>query len=205
MSHGARNWPFLTLTTLPVAAAASNRSVCRHRNAGNLQDVDGLRDLSALRGLMDVGEHGHAERGANFGKDRQRLPQADPARRGGAGAVGLVERGLVDEPHAKPRGNLLQRSCHLERVRAALELARASDDRDRQVVAEPDRPCADDRRGCTIGVQGIIPFSRGPCRAAAGGSTLSRPRISGLRRGQHPLPPRIAGHFTAENAVGASI
>src|ERR1700722_13413436 len=34
MSHGARNCPFLTLTTLPVAAAASNRSVCRHRNAG---------------------------------------------------------------------------------------------------------------------------------------------------------------------------
>src|SRR3954471_2689431 len=34
MSQGARNWPFLTLTTLPVAAAANRRSVCRHRNAG---------------------------------------------------------------------------------------------------------------------------------------------------------------------------
>ena len=34
MSHGARNCPFLTLTTLPVAAAASSKSVCRHRKAG---------------------------------------------------------------------------------------------------------------------------------------------------------------------------
>jgi hypothetical protein len=34
MSHGARNWPFLTLTGLPVAPAASSRSVCRHRKAG---------------------------------------------------------------------------------------------------------------------------------------------------------------------------
>src|SRR6516165_2485030 len=34
MSQGARNCPFLTFTTFPVAAAASRRSVCRHRNAG---------------------------------------------------------------------------------------------------------------------------------------------------------------------------
>jgi len=34
MSQGAKNWPFLTLTTLPVAAAATRRSVCRHRKAG---------------------------------------------------------------------------------------------------------------------------------------------------------------------------
>ncbi len=34
MSQGAMNWPFLTLTILPVAAAATTRSVWRHRNAG---------------------------------------------------------------------------------------------------------------------------------------------------------------------------
>src|SRR5205807_296056 len=34
MSPGATNWPFLTLTGLPVAAAARSRSVWRHRNAG---------------------------------------------------------------------------------------------------------------------------------------------------------------------------
>src|SRR6056297_1168417 len=34
MSPGAMNWPFFTLTAAGVAAAASNRSVCRARNAG---------------------------------------------------------------------------------------------------------------------------------------------------------------------------
>ena len=34
MSHGARNWPFFTLTARPVAAAASSKSVWRQRNAG---------------------------------------------------------------------------------------------------------------------------------------------------------------------------
>ena len=34
MSRPERNWAFLMLTTLPVLAAATSRSVCRHRKAG---------------------------------------------------------------------------------------------------------------------------------------------------------------------------
>ena len=34
MASGERNWPFLMLTTLPVCAAATSKSVCRHKNAG---------------------------------------------------------------------------------------------------------------------------------------------------------------------------
>ena len=34
ISQGAMNWPFLTFTGRPVAAAASSRSVWRARNAG---------------------------------------------------------------------------------------------------------------------------------------------------------------------------
>jgi hypothetical protein len=34
MSQGARNWPFLTLIARPVCAAATRRSVWRHRKAG---------------------------------------------------------------------------------------------------------------------------------------------------------------------------
>ena len=34
MSQGARNWPFFTLTTRPVAPAATIKSVCRQRKAG---------------------------------------------------------------------------------------------------------------------------------------------------------------------------
>jgi hypothetical protein len=72
---------------------------------------------------VHVGEHRHAERRAQLGEDRQRLVEPDAARAFGAGAVGLVERGLVDEADAKPRGDLLQRGGHLERVRAALQHA----------------------------------------------------------------------------------
>ena len=56
-----------------------------------------------------------------------------------AGAVGLVERGLVDEADAEPRRDLLQRRRHLERVRAAFQLARPGDQRQRQRVAEARR------------------------------------------------------------------
>ena len=34
MSHGAKNWPFLTLIILFVLAAAINKSVCLHKKAG---------------------------------------------------------------------------------------------------------------------------------------------------------------------------
>ena len=42
----------------------------------DLQHVDRLRDFGALRGLVHVGQHGQAERGADLGEDRQRLRQA---------------------------------------------------------------------------------------------------------------------------------
>ena len=61
MSSGARNWPFLMLTTLPVRAAATIRSVWRDRNAGNLQDVGDLRRPGRLPGLVDVGQDRHAD------------------------------------------------------------------------------------------------------------------------------------------------
>ena len=34
ISHGAKNWPFLTLIIFPVLAAAIKRSVCLHKKAG---------------------------------------------------------------------------------------------------------------------------------------------------------------------------
>jgi len=73
---------------------------------------------------VNVGQHRQAERGTDFGKNRQRLFQADAARGGARGAVGLVERGFVDEADVESRGNLLQRAGDLERMRPALKLAR---------------------------------------------------------------------------------
>ena len=65
----------------------------------------------------------------------------------GAGAVRLVERGLVDEPDADPAGDLLERRRHLERVAAALERARPGDQRERQRIAEAHGADSDDRIG----------------------------------------------------------
>ena len=54
-------------------------------------------------GFVHVGQHRQAELGSDFGEDRQRRIEADAARAFRAGAVGLVEGGLVDEPDAEPR------------------------------------------------------------------------------------------------------
>ena len=53
-----------------------------------------------------------------------------------AGAVRLVERGLVDEADPELRRHLLQPPGHVEGVLARFELAGPGDERERQVVAE---------------------------------------------------------------------
>ena len=95
----------------------------------DLQHVDGLRDAGALLDLVHVGEHRDAERVADVGKNRQRLVEAHAARALRAGAVGLVERGLVDEADLQPRRDLLERRRHFQRMRAALQRAGPRDQR----------------------------------------------------------------------------
>ena len=79
MSQGARNWPFLTLTALPVLAAAISRSVCRHKKGGDLQHVDRGCDARALLGVVHVGEHRNFQAVADLGEDRQRRVEAEAA------------------------------------------------------------------------------------------------------------------------------
>src|SRR3982074_3220145 len=110
MSHGARTCPFFTLTILPVAAAATSRSVCRHRKAGicststayvNSQHFEASwpsvstgmpSHVDALRGFVDIGQHGHAQRLADLFKPIQPISTVISLMGGHAGAVGLVER-----------------------------------------------------------------------------------------------------------------
>ncbi len=61
MSQGARNWPFLTLITRPVLAAATRRSVWRRQEGRYLQDVDDLAHVGALFFSVDVGQNRNAE------------------------------------------------------------------------------------------------------------------------------------------------
>ena len=104
---------------------------------------------------MNIGEHGQSNHGADFRKDRKRLFQPDAALGGAAGAVGLVKRGLVDEADLQPRGDLLQGAGDFQRMCATLELARARDDRNRQIIAEFDRSDVNDRRGLALALNGV--------------------------------------------------
>ena len=80
MSQGARNCPFLTLTARPVRAAATRRSVWRQRKAGICRTSTASATRRALVALVHVGDHRQAERLADFGEDRQRRLEAEPAR-----------------------------------------------------------------------------------------------------------------------------
>ena len=139
MSQGARNWPFLTLTT-PAGLGGRDQQVgLAAQERRNLQHVDDLGHGRALARFMHVGQHGQAGPLADFGKDGQGgfEPHATLAAR--AGPVGLVEGGLEDDADAKRGRYFLEGKCHFERVVAALHLAGARDQRQRLGVAEADR------------------------------------------------------------------
>ena len=136
MSQGARNWPFFTLTALPGFGGGDQQIGLPAQERRDLQYVDRWRDARALRGVVHVGEHRNFQCVADFGEDRQRRVEADAARTLGRRAVGLVEGGLVDETDADARRDLFERARHFQRMRAAFQLARPGDQRQRQGVAE---------------------------------------------------------------------
>ena len=139
MSQGARNWPFFTLTTRPVFAAAISRSVWRQRKAGICRMSTASAAAAHCAASCTSVSTGQSERGANLGEDRQRRLEPDAARAVAAGAVRLVERGLVDEANPDALRHLLERLRHLQRMGTAFELARTCDQRERQIVAEARR------------------------------------------------------------------
>ncbi|MNC72751.1 hypothetical protein D3C75_1238480 [compost metagenome] len=87
---------------------------------------------------MDVGQGRQAGDFTDFGEDRHRVLQADPARGGGAGAVRLVEAGLVDNADVQPLADFLQTMRRLQRVLAAFHLAGAGDEDDATTAADHD-------------------------------------------------------------------
>ena len=90
MSHGARNWPFFTLTARPVSPAATRRSVCRQRNAGICSTSTASAAGAHCSARVHVGQHRQAEPLAHLGENLQAPRHADAARGTGAGAVRLV-------------------------------------------------------------------------------------------------------------------
>ena len=80
----------------------------------NLQHVDGRRHARALRGVVHVGEHRHFQLSRISAKIGSAASRPMPRAALGRGAVGLVERGLVDEADADARRDLLERRRHFQ-------------------------------------------------------------------------------------------
>ena len=138
MSQGARNWPFFTLIARPVRPAATSRSVWRQRKAGICSTSTASAAGAHWSGACTSVSVGRPGLRAHLGEDAEALRHADAARRGGAGAVGLVEAGFVDDGHAGGGGDFAQRRGDFQRMGAGFDLAGAGDQDERQVVGDGD-------------------------------------------------------------------
>ncbi len=119
MSHGARNCPFFTLTTLPVFAAATSRVGLARQEGRDLQHVDDLREDA--RTAPRYGRRSAPARRvpcAGPRKTRKRRLQPRAARGAQRRAVRLVEAGLVDEADPELLRQFLQLARHVEGVSA---------------------------------------------------------------------------------------
>src|SRR5262249_3966659 len=71
--------------------------------------------------------------------------EPEAARARGAGAVRLIEGGLIDKAESELGGNCLERPGHFESMLAAFQSARSGDHSKRQGIAELDLAHGDDR------------------------------------------------------------
>ncbi len=166
MSHGARNWPFLTLIARAGRGGGDQEVGLAAQEGRDLQDVGGLGVGAHCSGSctsVRTGSRSVSRISARIGSAGL---QADAARARQRGAVRLVERGLVDEPDAEPAGDLDQRRADLQRMRPAFQRAGARDQHERQVVADPNFP---DRHMTRIH-QRPFPISDSPAITGARGS-----------------------------------
>ena len=104
--------------------------------SGNLQHIHGLGHGGALIALMHIGQNRQTEMLANLREDRQSPFQPQPPLGVGAGAIGLVETGFINQADAGLGAGLFQGARHVEGMGAAFQLARSGDDGELQVIAE---------------------------------------------------------------------
>ncbi len=174
MSAAARNCPFLTLTGLPVCATATMRSVCRQRNAGICITSRTSAGGDHLGHLMDVGEHGDAERVAHLAKDAEPFEEPRAAVAVDRRAVGLVVRRLVDERDATLGGDRGQPLGRHQRVLFVLDRAGAPDQRQRRAAADRDGPDP----ATSVADPPLTPASPRTVESIGLGSAVERPHLA---------------------------
>jgi hypothetical protein len=129
----------LTFTTRP---GRGNEEIGLAAEEGwDLQNVHDTCHFGALAILVHVRQHGEAKLPADVGEHGERLFKSHAALAREAGAVGLVEAGLVDKPDTETAADLLEAARHHEGMVAAFHLAGSGDERYRQGIAEPHRAC----------------------------------------------------------------
>jgi hypothetical protein len=160
-----------------------------------------------LRRVVHVGQHGQAEALPDLGEDGQRGRQAHPARGPAGGAVRLVEARLVDRP--MPRRAAISFSAAPSPAHgAALHLAGAGDQGDRQVVGEAQAPDIHDG-AMWLHEPGITPKSPGAPMAGKAGPAAPAglpfgyriPRPFPFRLGLLGLCPATAGLPVSNGAI----
>ena len=139
MSRGARNCPFLMLTTRPVRAAATSRSVWRHRNAGICSTSATAATGCACHASWMSVSTGTCARRLTSASTRSAVFEAGATERGERRAVGLVERCLEDEGDARGGRDVADREGEFDGVGVAFDDARAGDEREGRAAADPDR------------------------------------------------------------------
>src|SRR5690554_489868 len=109
----------------------------------NLQYIHSFCDRGALCRIVYIRQHRTSEGLTDLREDRQRLIESDASLRGKACPVRLVEGGLVDQPNPEAAADLAKRLGHLQGVLAAFHSAGSGDDRERQIIADCERPNLD--------------------------------------------------------------
>ena len=121
----------------PAGFPGSNQQVRLAAEEGrNLQDIDDLFEGGALGGVVDVGQHRNAQAVPDLGEHRPGALQAEAAGAVDAGPVGLVERGLEDQPDIEALGQFFEFLGRVQGMVAAFHDARTGNQGQRQVVAD---------------------------------------------------------------------
>ena len=127
MSQGARNWPFLMFTGLPVLAAATTRSVWRHKKAGICKTS--RTSAAGATSLTWCTSESTGSPTSAFTRARISRPVFQPRPPEGSqrSAVGLVVGGLEDEGEGQLSGVLLEGAGDVQGQRRVLDDAGPGD------------------------------------------------------------------------------
>ncbi len=138
MSSGARNWPFLMLTTRPGRGRGDQQVGLAAQERGNLQDVGDVRGGRRLGRLVDVGQDRHRRARLDRRQNAQPLGQTGAAERAARRPVRLVVGRLENERHLQPRGDRRDLDREIGRVALAFDDTRTADEHERVPATDGD-------------------------------------------------------------------